>query len=192
MGEEHIGRLIYLVLLVTVIGGWFFMQNRHLLGKMLQQALIWGFILIGTVGAVGLWQDIRDDIAPRQTLLQSGSIAVPRATDGHYYLSLELNGTPVRFVVDTGATDLVLSQRDAQRIGIDTEDLAFLGRANTANGMVATADVSIDQVTLGPITDRNVRASVNGGEMTDSLLGMNYLNRFERIEIADGRLILTR
>ena len=192
MGEEHIGRLIYLVLLVTVIGGWFFMQNRHRLGKMLQQALIWGFILIGTVGAVGLWQDIRDDIAPRQTLLQSGSIAVPRATDGHYYLSLELNGTPVRFVVDTGATDLVLSQRDAQRIGIDTEDLAFLGRANTANGMVATADVSIDQVTLGPITDRNVRASVNGGEMTDSLLGMNYLNRFERIEIADGRLILTR
>ena len=192
MGEEHIGRLIYLVLLVTVIGGWFFMQNRHRLGKMLQQALIWGFILIGTVGAVGLWQDIRDDIAPRQTLLQSGSIAVPRATDGHYYLSLELNGTPVRFVVDTGATDLVLSQRDAQRIGIDTEALAFLGRANTANGMVATADVSIDQVTLGPITDRNVRASVNGGEMTDSLLGMNYLNRFERIEIADGRLILTR
>jgi aspartyl protease family protein len=52
--------------------------------------------------------------------------------------------------------------------------------------------VVLDRVALGPIEDRNLRASVNGGQMEQSLLGMAYLDRFDRIEIANDRLILTR
>ena len=64
---------------------------------------------------------------------------VPRSADGHYYLTMEVNGAPIRFVVDTGATELVLSRADAERAGIDTGGLIYSGRAFTANGMVETA-----------------------------------------------------
>ena len=115
-----------------------------------------------------------------------------RARDGHYYLTVGINDTPVRFVVDTGASEMVLTQSDALRAGLDPDTLNYLGRANTANGEVRTAFVRLDAVTLGNTTDRNVGAVVNQVDMKQSLLGMGYLERWGRIEIADGELILTR
>jgi len=62
----------------------------------------------------------------------------------------------------------------------------------TANGTVRTASARVDEITLGDIRDTGLRVSVNEGEMPQSLLGMAYLRRFARIEIADDTLILTR
>jgi len=117
---------------------------------------------------------------------------VPRATDGHYYLSAQVNGKTVNFVVDTGATQIVLTRSDARKIGLETDDLAFVGRAYTANGEVQTAPVNLDSFEIGPIRDEGIRAVVNAGDLDQSLLGMDYLQRFSRVEIADGKLILTR
>ena len=180
------------MLLLLAIGGSYVVANRDNIGKTLQQGLIWVLIFVGVIAAAGLWDDMRDDVAPRQSLVGESRIEVPRGFDGHYHLSLDINGAPVRFVVDTGATDMVLSQEDAQAAGIDPARLAYLGRAQTANGTVPIARVTLDTVTLGGITDRNVGASVNGGEMFGSLLGMSYLDRFGRIEISGNRLILER
>lgn len=190
-GNDY-ARLAYLVLLGLVIGGWFLAENRGNLGKSARQALIWGLIFIGFVAAFGLWSDIRDDVLPRQSTVGVGVIEVPRHFDGHYYLVLHLNGVAVEFIVDTGATDVVLTLQDAGRIGVDLKKLAFNGQANTANGIVKTAFTRVNEVRLGEITDHNLRVSVNGGEMDGSLLGMSYLRRFESIEIKGDRLILKR
>ena len=139
-----------------------------------------------------MWGDIRQTVMPTQQVLSETGISVPRQADGHYYLTLEVNGSPVDFVVDTGATQVVLTQRDAQRIGIDPSELRYLGRANTANGVVETADVWLDQVALGPIVDEGVRAVVNKGAMENSLLGMTYLSAFDTIQIRDNELVLIR
>lgn len=184
-------RLIYLAVLLVVIGGWFFMQTREGLNKTLQHAAVWAMIFVGGAAAVGLWQDI-SQTTPQMRLSDAGQIIVPRSPDGHYYLSVELNGTDVRFVVDTGASDMVLTQSDATRAGLDLDQLTYLGRANTANGEVRTAFVRLDTVRLGDVTDRDVPAVVNGGEMEQSLLGMGYLQRWGRLEIANNELILTR
>ncbi|MGJ8627807.1 MAG: retropepsin-like aspartic protease family protein [Sulfitobacter sp.] len=184
-------RLIYLSVLLVVIGGWFFMQTREGLNKTLQHAAVWAMIFVGGAAAVGLWQDI-SQTAPQMRLSDAGQIIVPRSPDGHYYLSVELNGTDVRFVLDTGATDMVLTQSDATRAGLNPDQLTYLGRANTANGEVHTAFVRLDTVRLGDVTDRDVPAVVNGGEMEQSLLGMGYLQRWGRLEIANNELILTR
>lgn len=193
MDSQDLPHLIYLVLLGSVIAGYFFLSNRDNLGKTAQQAAIWGLIFVGAVAVAGLWPALRDDIAPRQSFIEgSGRIEVPRAVDGHYYLTLEINGKPIEFVVDTGATDMVLSARDAERVGIHLNRLAYLGQAQTANGTVPIARVSLDKVTLGDLNDSNVMASVNGGDMDGSLLGMSYLQRFGRIEIAGDRLVLER
>lgn len=192
MSGDEVGRLAYLVLLGIAVGGYFVAQARSSLGKTAQQAAIWGVIFIGVIAGVGLWSDIRDDVMPRQSVMNAGTIEVPRGTDGHYHLVLMLNGTSIPFVVDTGASGIVLTQDDARRIGIDTGTLAYAGSANTANGVVRTARTRVNQMQLGEIIDRDVTVYVNEGQMDGSLLGMDYLQRFSRIEIANGKLILSR
>ncbi|MCR9146979.1 MAG: TIGR02281 family clan AA aspartic protease [Rhodobacteraceae bacterium] len=193
MTGDDTARLIYLVLLGSAIAMWFFAQNRASLGKLTQQALVWGLIFVGVIAAVGLWGDIRGTVQPGAArMLGENSVELRRQMDGHYYVTAEVNGTPVDFVVDTGATVVVLTREDAKAIGLDTADLAFVGRASTANGEVRTAPVRLDSLRIGPLEDRDVGAVVNSGELGQSLLGMNYLQRFSRVEIADGKLILTR
>jgi aspartyl protease family protein len=119
-------------------------------------------------------------------------IEVPRERDGHYHMTLGVNGAPIRFIVDTGATDLVLSREDAARAGLDLDELRYFGRAFTANGEVRTAQVRLDEVRVGEIVDTFVPAVVNEGDMRVSLLGMSYLQEFGRIEIADDTLRLVR
>jgi len=192
MQENEIGRIIYLLLLGIAVGGWFVAQNRNSFGKVAQMAMIWGLIFVGVVAGFGLWGDIRDDVAPRALVAANGVIEVPRQSDGHYYLTLDVNDTPVTFVVDTGASSVVLTQQDAARVGIDPQSLVFSGSANTANGVVRTARVRVDTITLGEFSDRNMAVYVNEGALEDSLLGMSYLQRFDKIEIAKNKLILTR
>ncbi|WP_341861134.1 TIGR02281 family clan AA aspartic protease [Gymnodinialimonas sp. 57CJ19] len=192
MDSQDIPRLIYLIALLCAVGGFFLWGQRGKMGQMMKYLAVWGFIFLGALVAVGLWSDISSSIAPRQSVMQTGAITVPRASDGHFYLVLEVNGVPTRFVVDTGATSIVLSEADAARAGVPIDDLIFSGRANTANGRVNTAPTRIASLSLSGIVDENVRAVVNGGEMSGSLLGMSYLNRFSRLEIANGTLILER
>lgn len=193
MSAMDYGNLAYLVLLGAVVVFWFVVQNRQSLNRTLQQGAVWGLIFLGVIAAVGLWGDIRQTVQPQQLVMsEAGRIEVPRGPDGHYYLTLEINDAPVRFVVDTGATSMVLTRKDAARVGLNEEDVIFYSEAMTANGLVRTAPVRLADVALGPFHDRDVRAFVNEGEMSKSLLGMEYLNRFARLEINNGRLILER
>lgn len=192
MSTDQIMQLTYLVLLAAAIGGSAIVAGRNNMGKMAQQAAIWALIFVGVIGAYGLWEDITNDVNPRQAILSESTIAVPRSNDGHYHLTLDVNGTAIDFVIDTGASQVVLSQRDAARIGIDANSLNYSGAASTANGVVRTAPVVLDQVTLGDITDRDVPAVVNGGDMDNSLLGMTYLGLYNRVEISNGELVLNR
>ena len=186
-------RLTYLLLLGGFLLFWLLAANRGRGGSIFRQASVWALIFVGTIAAVGLWLDVRQETLPRQAVMaEGGQIEVRRHHDGHFYLTLQIRDVPVSFVVDTGATELVLSRRDAERVGIDPDRLVYQGRARTANGVVRTARVVLDEVALGPIRDNRVTAWVNEGAMDISLLGMSYLRRFDRIEISGDRLILHR
>ncbi len=190
MDSVELPRLIYLVLLGTALAGWFIAENRQNLGQTARMAIAWGLIFLGVIAAYGLWGDIRNDVIPRQAVVEDGAIEVPRSIDGQFHLTLLLNDEPVEFLVDTGATDIVLSLDDAERIGLDPANLAFLGTARTANGSVKTAFATVDEIALGPVAFNRVRVAVNGGEMRGSLLGMSFLSRLSRLEITDNTLRL--
>ncbi len=195
MTPDDYGSLLYLGLLLLLIGGSYLLASRGRMGQVLTQAAIWALIFLGTIAVYGLWPEIRSAMIPTQQALltpEGQAVTVPRAVNGHYYLTLRINDVPVVFTVDTGATDLVLSRDDARAIGIRPEDLAYLGMAGTANGTVRTARVTLDEVALEQIVDRDVHAVVTDGELDGSLLGMSYLHNFSRLEIAEGELILTR
>lgn len=192
MSADQTADALYLTLLGGALLLSYLLASRTNIGKMLQQAGIWVLIFMGAIAVIGMWPEIERTITPRQAVVDDTTIVLPRARDGHYYLTLEVNDVPIEFVVDTGASQVVLSQEDAQRIGLDPENLPYLGTANTANGVVRTAAVRLDSVMLGPIEDSQVRAVVNDGQMNGSLLGMTYLNNFDSINISGGELTLSR
>jgi aspartyl protease family protein len=158
----------------------------------LRNALIWGLIFLGVFGIANNWDQISSDFNPQQTTFTDTSIEVAKGRDNHFRLTLRINNVPVDFLVDTGASQVVLTIDDAARVGLDPDSLAYIGTAFTANGEVATAPVRLDRVELGDMVDTRVRASVNSGQMESSLLGMSYLSRFESIEIRRDVLILNR
>ena len=193
MSADNLSYLIYLLLLLLFVGGGTILAFRGRLGAMLKQASAWALIFATVVIGYGLFNDQRNRSLVNQSFFtEEGRVEIPRGQDGHYHVVMGVNGVPIEFVVDTGASQLVLTERDARRAGIDVSNLAFTGRANTANGLVKTAPVRLDEIQFGGISDRNIAAVVNGGEMNQSLLGMSYLESFGRIEISGGRLILER
>ncbi len=191
MGDRF-ASLAYLVLLLIAVGGFLLVELRERPGKTLRMAAAWGMIFLGAIALSGLWPDIRNAIAPEARMLEGGRIEVPIGNDGHYHLTAEVNGTAIRFVIDTGASSIALGPRDAERIGIDPENLAYIGEAQTANGTVETAPVNLDSVTIGDIRDESVPAVVLRADLEQSLMGMSYLSRFARVSIEGNRLILER
>jgi len=193
MDGNQLGNLAYLVILGVAVGSWFFVSNRQSLGKTAQQAAIWGLIFLGAIAAYGLWGDISRSVTGRATVLaDEGRVVIPQSSDGHYYLTMRVNGALIDFVVDTGATQVVLSKEDAAKVGLDPEGLAYVGTAQTANGIVNTAFVSLDEMALGEITDVSVPAVVNNAPMNGSLLGMSYLERWDTIQLSGGQMVLVR
>lgn len=190
MQSEDFARFIYLAVLLAAIAGWMIVEYRQRMGQALRVALAWGLIIIGLMAGYGMWNDIRGSVAMDATV-QGDRITIPRAADGHYYLRLGVNESSVQFMIDTGASGIVLAHKDAEALGIDMADLRYLGQAFTANGVVRTARVNLDQITLGPYADRNLSAYVTEGEMEGSLLGMDYLGLFA-IQIAEDQMILSR
>ncbi|MBB95543.1 MAG: TIGR02281 family clan AA aspartic protease [Rhodobacteraceae bacterium] len=187
------GNLIYFIVLGAALIVMFLINNRQGIGATLKQLLTWGLIFLAVLAGYGLWEDVRRTVVPSQTVIATEDrIVVPRSPDGHFYLTLDVNDRSVRFMVDTGASDLVLTRADAQKAGLDPENLTFFGRARTANGEVRIAPVTLESVALGPYIDRNIAASVNDGVMDVSLLGMRYLERWSRLEMGGGELVLTR
>lgn len=185
-------RLAYLSLLLLALGAFVVVEFRRDAGSTTRAVLAWGLIFLAAIGAAGLWQDISREVMPRQAMLDPTRIEVPLAPDGHFHLTAELNGAPVRFIVDTGASALALSPRDARRAGIDLDRLVYAGQARTANGIVPTATVRLDRVAIGDIVDENVPAMVIQADIDRSLMGMDYLRRFARISFEGDTMILER
>lgn len=110
---------------------------------------------------------------------------------GHFAASLEINGRPLDAMVDTGATIVMLTYEDAQRAGIHLRDRDFTMPMQTANGIAKAAPVTLERVTIGSITLRNVQAGVGEpGLLRSNLLGMSFLKRLSKFEIRSGTLIL--
>lgn len=193
MEENDFARLIYLSVLVVAILGSVLISRRGAYGKMFRQAGVWLLIFMGLVAIVASWQDIRQSgqtTSFQQS--QDGAIIIPKEIDGHFHLTLTINDRPIDFLVDTGASDIVLTRKDAARVGFDPNRLDYWGMANTANGTVRLATIRLETVRLGEFIDKNIRASVNKAPMAKSLLGMRYLSKFSAIEISNDQMILKR
>ena len=108
-----------------------------------------------------------------------GSVTLAADSRGHFVTTGVVNGTSLRFIVDTGATSVVLSSADARQAGVNYL-AGTRGFTQTANGVVPIYAVKLDSLRVGDITLNNVDAMViEGDKLPIGLLGMSFLNRME-------------
>jgi aspartyl protease family protein len=176
-----------------VVLGW-----RERAGVALKQALAWIAIALSLVigysyrdAFTGLFQQTQMALVPSAPVaIEPGTAWLARDLSGHFTADALVNGTHVRMMVDTGATDIALSAADARRVGIDLDSLRYTTAYQTANGQIFAARIVLSEVTVGEITLRDVRASVSREGLGQSLLGMSFLGRLDAVEVRGERLIL--
>ncbi len=116
--------------------------------------------------------------------------ALTKSADGHFWAEARVNGKHVRFLVDTGATTVALTAADAERLGMDLDDLDFDKPVHTAAGQTQAALVELDYVAVAGARVDKVQALVLREGLGSSLLGMSYLGRLSRFEATRTALIL--
>jgi aspartyl protease family protein len=109
---------------------------------------------------------------------------------GQFYLDAEVNGTTMRFLLDTGASYLSLTPKDAAAIGLSPASLTYNLRMNTAKGVARAAEVRLREVRVGQLSIEDVPAIVMEDPSRVSLLGMSFLDRLEAHHISNGVLTM--
>ncbi len=135
---------------------------------------------------------VMDEVVPgREIRAAPGEATAVRGFNGHFSFAGITNGARLRYMFDTGASAVVLRHEDAARAGLKPERLDFSVPVSTANGRTLAAPATIDALTIGDITLRNVRALVGRpGALQENLLGMSFLGRLKGYAVEGNRLVL--
>jgi len=118
-------------------------------------------------------------------------MTIPRDSSGQFYVTADVNGHPVRFLVDTGADGVALSEADAQSIGLSIDPSAYTPVANTASGPGYGARVRLDQFEIGGRDLSGIDAVVLRG-LGASLLGQSVLRRIGSVSINGDAMVIGR
>jgi aspartyl protease family protein len=192
--------LIQLSMAAILVGsGIFGSKDNDRIG--MRQGFLYGAIWIGISlflvaaysqreGFVRLWESISGEVNPSSAQASEGSVTLRKASDGHFWAQVSLNGQSVRMMVDTGATEIALDPADARRIGIDVDNLAFNIPVSTAAGPSRAAGVNLTTVSIGPIVRDNVPATVMVASGGVSLLGMGFLGELSEVQAKGDTLTL--
>jgi aspartyl protease family protein len=121
----------------------------------------------------------------------AGAVRIERSDDSHFYAEATIDGTRIRTMVDSGASIVALTRRDAEAIGVNVDQLPITGTARTAGGDVPMRTVMLDRVDVGGIEARRVQAAVVDADMGVSLLGQSYLSRLAAVNV-EGDIMTLR
>lgn len=185
--------LIYDFLLLAMISAGLIGHVMSNPGEALRNVA--GWVLIFGILALGysVWNGggrLASELNPSTGSATAQAITFRADLSGHYLVSAKVNGIEIDFMIDTGATQVVLNLSDAKKIGFVVDQLSFALPASTANGIVYSAPVRLNSIEVGPIRLENVDGVVNQGELDISLLGMSFLNQLSGYEVRGGLLTL--
>jgi aspartyl protease family protein len=196
-GLDQVDALRLLGLLALVSTGLVFLRQVRL-GEAVRNIAIWiavagvavaGYAYRNELGAA--FDRIRSEIMPSVAVASAPqTMTISASSDGGFYVQGKVNGAPVRFAIDTGASGIVLSPADAQRAGVDLSRLDFAGAAETANGVGELAPYVVPNLDIGSMSLRNQKVAIDKAPMSASLLGMDFLRRLDSIEIHGDQLTL--
>ncbi len=197
-GESRADLAYNLGFLALVAASLFLGGRAGLVRQHLRHAAIWAAIFAVAILAAAYREELTG--LPKRLSLAFGShepvvtaereLVIPQADNGAFMVIATVNGRRIRFLVDTGASDTVLSPADARSLGVDPAGLDYRYEAETANGVGRSALFVADRLEVGPIRLDGFPMAVNQAPLTHSLLGMSFLRRLDSFEVRDERLIL--
>lgn len=121
----------------------------------------------------------------------SDSVIVGRDRLGHFRAEGRIDGRRLDFLIDTGASVVVLTANDAAALGLHPSESEYVAMMKTANGVVGAAPTTLDMVEVGGIMVRDVTAVVMpDGVLSENLLGMSFLSRLRHFEYSAGKMVL--
>lgn len=180
----------YLLLALMLVASAFF-SRRLPVGQVVRMLLAWAAIFAVAFVAIGFRHDVADLFRSRlggAAVATGGTMRVPMNEDGHFYVDATLDGTPVRLMVDSGATVTTLSQRTAARAKIKA-GMGFPTIVSTANGAMEVERARVDKITVGTIAMQDLSVHVAPNDDLD-VIGMNFLSRLERWSVEGRTLVL--
>lgn len=187
-----LGSVYILMAMMLVVAALISRREKPM--RLLTMALAWvaifagGFALFTFRDDLGwVMQRLRAE-ATGQPVEQAGEIRIPMAIDGHFWVEADVNGSPVKFLVDSGATMTTIGRSTAARVGIAPET----GRdeiVRTGNGIVRMQAGRADTLALGPVERRGMLLHI--ADSNDlNVLGMNFLSSLDRWGVEGRWLIL--
>jgi aspartyl protease family protein len=153
---------------------------------MLERALI--VVTLAGGAALGLLWPLQKDAEPA-TADAAAQVAIARSSDKHYYAEANVNGQPVRFLIDTGASETALTEEDAKKVGLTVDPAKFELIGEGASGMVRGQYVQLASIDVDGIRQSNAKAVIVEGAPI-SLLGQPFLESIDEIVIRKGEMIL--
>lgn len=142
--------------------------------------------IVGGASLGVLWPLKSSEKAPTARALE---VSLDRSSDKHFYADAEVNGRSVRFLVDTGASEIALSEDDARKAGIAVDPGKYELIGHGASGMVRGQYVELQTVDVGGIRESGAKAVVVQGANV-SLLGQPFLEKVDEIVIRKDQMVL--
>jgi aspartyl protease family protein len=194
MGEGDKAQAIYLAIILVVVLAGSAVLRRQSIGRTLSMLLIW----VAIFGLIAFTANRREDVLALlgetdpavASSAPGGGVAIKGHADGHFWVRATINGEPTLFLVDTGASDVVLSQASARAAGIDVDNLSYDRAALTANGTVRGATVRLKTIDVGGIVRSDMPATVTQGPLDTNLLGMRFLRSLSGWRVERDTLVL--
>ena len=128
---------------------------------------------------------------PSQVSAGQHRMELTSGRDGHFRVDARVDGRHIDFLVDTGASMVILRETDASKVGVHPMPRDYTAVVSTANGSIKAAPAKLERIEIGDITVFDVPALVLPDEaLSTNLLGVTFLSRLRRYEVADGRMVL--
>lgn len=196
-GQMDRANFLYLFALLLIVMTFSLPLRRIGIGRIAGYALAWSAIFgLGWVALEHNPNAVRyierlsaAEMVTDVPAVKGAEVRVEAALDGHYWVRARVNGVPVRFLVDTGASDVVLSQATAAHVGIDVAALHYDHPGISASGHVEAADARVDRLAIGGIVRTDMPVSIIPGADIN-LLGMRFLSSLDGWRVEQGELVL--
>jgi aspartyl protease family protein len=184
---------LYLLMAIMLVSGSL-IARRERFAKLATMALAW----VAIFGAGFVLFTFRDDLgyvaqrlkaeATGEPVVEGHEVRIPMAIDGHFWVEGSVNGIPVKFLVDSGATMTTIGRDTAVAAGVPV-NAGRVQVVRTGNGMVRVATGRADSLAIGPIERTQIGVHIAAHEDLN-VLGMNYLSSLQRWGVEGRWLIL--
>lgn len=197
MTEDQNINLVFAIGALVLVAGALF-SRRTAIGEIVRNLLLWiaifalfivGFSYQNEILAV--WNRVAGEVSgSNEQLVVGDTLRIRQSADGHFWVNATVNQTPVRFLIDSGATTTAMTLRTAQNAGVKISESPFPVVLTTANGSVQAKRGTIQQLQIGPMAVRDLPVVVAAEFGDSNVIGMNFLSKLRSWRVEGREMVL--